>query len=209
MKSFTKILGITILMFTLFGCSKGSKFDDKFSGDDLKAVKITEKLLPKGAEIEDCEVVRGKLPLALLEDKYKNTRDLVNKARIDYRTCMTRGLNDAAQKNVETLAKTQDQIREKSRSLEESSPEHMFVLAKVKEKRSNNKEGLTGYIAVFDAGTLEKVDMMQVTTPLYNNAVMVTEALNGRLADPSSGAESTSLKSDNPVVAFILGCTPK
>ena len=203
-----KYLASIILMVMFVGCGNGSKFEDNFSGDDLKAVKITEKSLPRGAKIEECQVVKGKFPLALMDTEYKSVRDKVNKARLDYRSCVTRGLNEAAQKNAATLEEVQNLIREKSKTLEAASPEYLFVLAKVKE-RSANKDGLFGYIGVFDSKTMEKVDIIQVTTPVFNNAVMATEAVDGTLGDPASTGDATSLKSDNPIVEFILGCTPK
>lgn len=195
-------------MALCIGCSNGSKFEGNFSGNDLKAVKLTEKSLPGGAVMEDCRVVTEKLPLALLDTEYKSVRDKVNKARIDYRTCMTRGLDAAALKNVETLVEIQNLIQDKSRSLKASSPEYLFVLAKARES-SAGKEGIYGYIGVFDPHTLEQVDFIQVTTPLLNNAVMQTEALNGTLANPTANSDGSSLKSDNPIVEFILSCTPK
>ena len=195
-------------MLLFMGCNNSSKFEGNFNGDTLKAVQITEKSLPRGTKIEDCKVVKGKLPLALMETEYKSVRDKVNKARLDYRSCVTRGLNAAAQKNVETLVEIQNLIRDKSEALESTSPEYLFVLAKVKE-RSAKKDGNYGYIAVFDSNTLEKVDLMQVTTPLFNNAVMVTEALDSTLSDPTSNVAVTSLKSKNPIVEFIMSCNPK
>lgn len=208
MKNEIKCLMVISLMMIFMGCGNGSKIEENFSGDDLKAVQITERSLPRGAKIEDCQVVKSKLPLALLETEYKSVRDKVNKARLDYRSCITRGLNEAANKNVETLVEIQNMILEKSKALESASTEYLFVLAKVKE-RSTNINGLYGYIAIFDSKTLEKVDIMQVTTPLFNNAVMLTEALDGTLSDPSAIYDSTSLNSNNPIVKFILGCNPK
>lgn len=208
MKNILSAFGILILMLISLSCNNTSKFEERFSGKELKAVLLTEKSLPHGAKIEDCKVIQGKLPLALLQNEYKSVRDNVNKARLDYRTCLTRGLNTAAQKNVDMLNEIQMLIQEKSQSLEASSQEFIFVMATVKE-RSTNKNVLTGYIAVFDPETLEKVDFIQVNRPLYNNAVMVTEALNGTLSDPTANDETESLKSDNPIVNFILGCEPK
>lgn len=208
MNNFIKSFVGVILLMTAVSCGSGSRFEGQFSGDELKAVKITQKSLPRGARIEDCRVVKAKLPLALMEPQYKSVRDKAFKARLDYRSCITRGLEAAAQKNEETLAEIQNLICDKSESLESTSPEYLFVLAKVKEP-SAIKEGLYGYIGVFDIETMEKVDIIQVTTPLYNNAVMVTEALNGTLSNPMSNGDTTSLKVENPIVEFILGCTPK
>lgn len=208
MNNIIKCLGCVILAAIFMGCGNGSKFDGNFSGDELKAVQITEKSLPRGAKIEDCKVVKAKLPLALLDTEFKSVRDNVNKARLDYRACITRGLNEAAQKNVETLAEIQNLILEKSETLESASPEYLFVLVKVRE-RSATKEDVFGYIAVFDPKTMEKVDIIQVTTPVFNNAVMVTEALDGTLSDPASNGDIATLKTDSPIVEFILSCTPK
>lgn len=192
---------------TLLSCSGGSvKTDSNLNSDQSLVVIKTEKSLPRGAKIESYDVVNEKLPLALLEEEYKNLRDQANKARIDYRTNITRGLPQVAQKNIETLRNIQTTIKEKSSELEASSPEYIFVLANVKER--DRKDGqFTGFIAIFDSATLEKVDLIQVTTPLYNNAVIVTEALDGTLEDPTQ--ENKNVKSSNLVVNFILNSRPK
>lgn len=207
MKNNLKSILCLILTAVLIGCGKTSNFENQFSGDDLKAVLIMEKSLPRGSRIEECKVVKGKLPLACMETEYKLIRDEAYKARLDYRACVTRGLESAAKKNVDLLVELQNTIREKSESLNSSSPEYLFVLAKVKER--TGKSGLSGYITILDAKTLEKVKTLQVTTPLYNNAVMVTEALNGTLANPTYTGDASSVKSDNPIVNFILSCNPK
>ena len=79
-------------------------------------------------------------------------------------------------------------------------------MANVKEKERRDGHS-TGIIAIYDQTNLEQVDLIQVTTPLYNNAVMVTEALSGTLVNP--GQDKENLKSDNPVVNFILHSHPK
>lgn len=162
--------------------------------------------MPKSAKIESYEVVKAKLPLALLDVEYKNLRDQANKACIDYHTNITRGLKQVAQKNIETLQSIQELIIEKSVELESSSPEYLFVLANVKEKERNDKK-LSGFIAVYDPVSLDQVDLIQVTKPLYNNAVMMTEALSGDLVNPDQ--DKDTITSDNPIVNFILHSNPK
>lgn len=206
MKKFCFIVTcLTVILFE--ACGGGSaKIDPNLSQEEIQVVKKTEKSLPRGASIESYEVVKSKLPLALLDSEYKDLRDQVNKARIDYRTNMTRGLQQVAEKNVESLQNIQNVIIEKSADLESTSPEYLFGLATVKERE--RKDGkLSGYIAVFDQTNLEQVDLIQVTTPLYNNAVMVTQALNKTLSDPSQNNDN--LNSSNPVVNFILNSNPK
>lgn len=201
-------LKLTCLMgLILASCGGGSvKIDPNLSPEERQAVVKTEKSLGKGAQIESYEVVKAKLPLALLDNEYKSLRDDAYKARLDYRTNMTRGLQQVAQKNLETLQNIQNIILEKSASLESQSPEYIFVLANVKEKTRRDGK-LSGYIAVYDPSNLEQVDLIQVTTPLYNNAVMVTEASNGTLCNLEQNIEN--LKSSNPVVSFILNSNPK
>lgn len=199
-------------IFALFMASCGGssvKVDENLASDEAKAVATTEKSLPRGDKIESYEVVKEKLPLALLEPEYKTLRDKVNKAQIDYRTNMTRGLQQVAQKNLETLQNIQSEIMEKASNLESSSPEYIFVLANVKEKI--RKDGnLTGFISIFDSQTLEQVDLVQVTTPLFNNAVMVSKALDGSLANPENNFQAgEKISSSNPVVNFILKSNPK
>lgn len=206
MKNLSLIFASIFFMMAV-SCSINSvKIDQTLSKEEAQAVVNTEKSLPRSAKIESYEVVKLKLPLSLLESEYKSYRDQVNKARIDYRTNMTRGLKQVAEKNIETLINIQNAIVEKSGSIESSSPEYIFVLANVKERE--RKDGkLSGYIAVYDQTNLEQVDLIQITTPLYNNAVMVTEALDGTLADPNQDIQN--IKSSNPIVNFILKSNPK
>ena len=197
-------IGLSLAFISCGGSSV--KIDPNLSSEEIQAVVKTEKSLPRDAKIESYEVVKSTLPLALLENEYRNLRDQVNKAKIDYRTNITRGLQQVAQKNIETLQSIQNVIIEKAANIESSSPEYIFVLANVKERgRRDGKH--TGYIAIYDPTTLEGVDLIQVTTPLYNNAIMITEALDGTLINPSQNNEN--LKSINPVVNFILNSDPK
>ena len=206
MKNFFLII---VCLFVILMTSCGGrtvKIDPNLSPKEAQAVVKTEKSLSRGTKIESYQVVKSKLPLALLDNEYKNLRDQVYKARIDYRTNMTRSLQQVAQKNIETLQNIQDIIIEKFSNLESTSPEYIFVLADVKEKERRDGK-LSGYIAVYDPANLEQIDLIQVTTPLYNNAVMVTEAINGTLINPNQDIEN--IKSSNPVVNFILNSNPK
>lgn len=195
------------LLFVACGGSS-VKIDDNLSSEEAQVVIKTEKSLPRGSKIESYQVVKSKLPLAMMDGPYKTYRDQANKARIDYRTNITRGLDQVAQKNLETLQNIQSQIVEKASNLETTSPEFIFVLANVKEK-SRRDGNLTAYISVFDAQNLQQDDLVQVTTPLYNNAVMITEALNGKLSEPNPETAAENLSSSNPVVNFILQSNPK
>lgn len=206
MKTYSSLI-ICILVVLFTSCGNNSiKIDDNLSPEEAQAVLKTEKSLPRGAKIESYEVVKSKLPLALLDAEYKNLRDQAYKARLDYRTNITRGLHQIAQKNIETLQHIQNTILENSTNLDSTSAEYIFVLASVKEKERRDGN-LTGFIAVYDLNNLDQVDLLQITTPLYNNAVMVTEALNGTLVNPSQDGEN--LTSPNPIVNFILHSNPK
>lgn len=192
---------------SLASCGTGSvKTDPNMNADEVQVVKKTQNSLPRGAKIDSYEVVKSVLPLALLENEYKNLRDQANKARVDYRTNMTRGLQQIADKNIETLQNIQTVIMEKSSELDSVSPEYIFVLANVKERERRDGK-LSGFIAIYDLKNLDQVDLIQITTPLYNNAVMVTEALDGNLVNPNQ--DDYNLKSTNPVVNFILNSNPK
>lgn len=208
MKKLSLIMTCIVAIALFFSCGGGNSvnIDTNLSSEEVEALVKTEKSLPRSAKIESYEVIKSRLPLALLENEYKNLRDQANKARIDYRTNMTRGLPQIAQKNIETLQKIQNLIVEKSANIETTSPEYIFVLANVKERERRDGK-LTGFIAIYDLTNLEQVDLIQVTTPLYNNAVMVTEALDGNLINPST--DNKNLKSQNPIVSFILSSNPK
>lgn len=204
-KAFFAVVSGIMMFFA--SCGGGSvKIDPNLSAEEARAVVATEKSLPRTCVIESYEVVKSKLPLALMDTEYKSLRDQANKARIDYRTNMTRGLQQVAEKNIETLRNIQNTIVEKSSDLEASSPEYIFVLANVKERERRDGK-LTGYIAIYEPANLEQLDLIQVTSPLYNNAVMVTEALAGTLTDPQPDNEN--LQSTNPVVNFVLHSSPK
>ena len=207
MKKICLLLSV-VLILGITSCGNSSvKIDENLSKEEARAVVKTEKSLPRGSQIIDYQVVKTHLPLALLDTEYKNLRDQVFKARIDYRANVARGLKDYAQRNLETLKGIQSQIVYKDSSLTSGSPLYMFVLANVKEPtRKDGKD--SGYIAIFDQETLDMVDLIQVTQPLYNNAVMVTEALNGTLANPDP-TPVEKLKFSNPVVEFILNSNPK
>lgn len=210
-KLISKSLLALLVGIGLTSCGGGgaAKLDPNMSDRDRKVVEKTEKSLSRGDVIENVSVVTCKLPLALLEPEYKGTRDQVNKARLDYVNCLKRGLEQPAQKQLQILSEIQKGIVEKNANLSGTSPDYIFVLADVKE-RSRRDGNLSGYIAVYDASNLEEVDLIQVTKPLYNNAVMVTEALQGSLDNPDTfSQDSANVKSDNPVVNFILQSHPK
>lgn len=209
MKLLKRLSFAMIASLLLFSCGSSVKTDPNLSKEESEAVVKTEKSLPRGDKMVSYEVVKEKLPLAILEAEYKAYRDQAYKAQLDYRACMTRGLNEAAQKNIEILKNIQNSIVEKSQNLESQSPEYIFVLAEVKER--NHRDGkLSGFIAIYDSTTLERVDLIQVTTPLYKNAVMVTQALDGKLTDPTkNNMDSNDVSSSNPVVEFILTSNPK
>lgn len=200
------ICGMVFLMLT--ACSRSSvKIDDSLTPQQAKAVLTTEQSLSSGDEIVDYKVVEGTLPLAMLESEYKGVRDRVNKARIDYRTNITRNLQSVAQQNLATLTEIQSMIVEKDSALTAMSPQYIFVLAQVNEK-SRRDGNTTGFIGIYDAENVQQLDFVQVTTPLYNNAVMVAEALNGTLVNPNPEAPD-ALETSNPVVDFILHSSPK
>ena len=207
MRKITLFIG-GLIGFLLTSCGGGSvKIAEGLSPEEAQAVIKTEKSLPAGAKIENYQVVTSTLPLAIMETEYKSYRDAAYKARLDYRTNMTRGLTQVAEKNLATLQEIQNDIISKDEALKSQSPEYIFVLANVKE-RSRNDGNLTGFISIFDPQNLEPVDLIQVTTPLYNNAVMVTEALEGTLANPQPTSPG-NLKTTNPIVDFILKSSPK
>lgn len=200
------LLILVSLMFA--SCAGGGvKVDPNLPENEKEAVILTQKAVRSNGTIENYSVVTSNLPLALLDNEYKNVRDEVNKARLDYRACITRGLAQHAEKNLETLQNIQQMIIQRDSAINASSQEFIFVLADVKEKTRRDGK-LSGYIAIFSPDKVELVDLIQVTTPLYNNAVMVTEALNHQL-DVVNNTEPTDLKSTNPVVNFILNSNPK
>ncbi|MCH5224689.1 MAG: hypothetical protein J1D77_01775 [Muribaculaceae bacterium] len=210
-KLFSKILFFFAIAIGITSCGGGSSAssDPNLNAQEREVVVKTEKSLPKGDKLENYKIVTSSLPLALLDDEYKSTRDQVFKARLDYINCIKRGLDSHAQKNLETLQEIQKQIGEKEENLKSTSPNYIFVLAEVKE-RTRRDGKLSGFIAIYDPENLEQVDLVQVTTPLYKNAEMMTEALDGTLADPATFSKDPSeLTSSNPVVEFILRSNPK
>lgn len=210
LKSFIKSGLILLLGLIMCSCGGSSiKIDPNLSPEEKEAVVKTEKSLPHGDKMVNYTIVKSTLPLALLDQEYKNMRDQVFKYRLDYINCMKRGLEAPAQKNLENLAQIQNIILEKSAALESASPQYIFVLAEVKE-RTRRDGKVSAFIAIYDSSTLQQTDLIQITTPIFKNAEMVTEALDGTLANPETFSNNPSeLNSSNPIVNFILHSNPK
>lgn len=209
MRNCWKFIGAFVVLLGMVSCGGSVKIDPNLSKEEAQAVVMTEKSLPTGDKMVSYQVVKEKLPLALMDSEYKSYRDQAYKAQLDYRACVTRGLTEAAQKNVEILQGLQSSIREKSKQLESQSPEYIFVLAEVKERTRRDGKN-SSFIGVYDPETMQQVDLIQATTPVYKNAVMVTQALDGTLCDPAKADPAPDqISSTNPVVQFVLSSNPK
>ena len=213
MKGFLRTGYVTIMTLLLASCVKSSvQLDPDLTENEKKAVLATEKSVSHLGSITEYEVFTAKVPAAMFDDKFKPYRDAVYKAALDYRACMTRGLDMAAQQQVERLETYQSDVVALAEEIEGASPEYLIVLAEVKEKRRNEGK-VTGVVAVFDPSIMQMVEWREVTTPLVNNALMIAEAEDGMLVECSinTPVDNSAIisKIANPVVRFILKVDPK
>lgn len=175
---------------------------------EAKAVSLVKKRLDRGVRLIKSQVASEPMPMELMADEFKQCRDIVFKAQLDYESCKTRGLRAGMDAAVSKIRKCQELIQaevEKQRQSRDDK-ERLFVMATIKE-RSGRESSL---VVVFDSETLEIERWIPVTTPVRNNAVMITNALSGRLLDVAT-TESADIadKTTSAVVKFILAATPK
>lgn len=159
----------------------------------------------------DHQVVSGQFPAEMMADAFKAYRDAVFKAQLDYRACQTRGLKAGMEKAVATIAECQAGIKSKVEELEkvQANAEHLFVLATIEEKGRTGKIH-SGLIVVFNPETLDMEQWVPITTPVQNNAVLITNAVNGSLIDNGMEAnQDLASVATNPIVKFILQSSAK
>lgn len=153
------------------------------------------------------QVVNGELPVALMADEFKAYRDAVFKAQLDYRTCQVRGLKAGMEKAVATIAECQEGVKSRVEELSKglTGSEHLFVLGTVERKGSHSQVGI---VVVFNPETMEMEKWETVTTPIQNNAVLLTNALSESLLDYSmsqnQNLDSLANAVNDPVAKFIL-----
>ena len=197
--------GLMVLTAVLSSCSGGSS-----SGGDTpeeRAVNYVKKQVKKEGKLVDYEVVNGELPVALMADEFKAYRDAVFKAQLDYRTCQVRGLKAGMEKAVATIAECQEGVKSRVEELSKAQTggEHLFVLGTVERKGSHSQVGI---VVVFNPETMEMEKWETVTTPIQNNAVLLTNALSESLLDYSmsqnQNLDSLANAVNDPVVKFIL-----
>ena len=179
-----------------------------------KAVSYVKKQLKRNGKLIDYQVVREQLPAEMMADAFKAYRDAVFKAQLDYRACQTRGLKAGMEKAVATIAECQAGIKSKVEQLEkaQADDEHIFVLATIEEKGRTGKIH-SGLIVVFNPETLDMEQWVPITTPVQNNAILLTSVANGAIPDNGMNAnqnlDSLASVATNPVVKFILQSSAK
>lgn len=201
-------LSLTTLVLLTISCSGSSvRLDPSLSEAEQNAVILTDDLLPSGCEITEYEVMEASYPVALRDAEFKKYRDEANKAALDYRTCMTRGLKEAAEGKKRDLETIGTLVNSKVQETEDSGNQYIIVLAKVKEK--NRKDKITGIVSVFDASTLQKIEFREITTPVVNNAIMISEATAGTLVENSISGDHAGTGKGDKITEFILSVDPK
>ena len=172
-----------------------------------KAVNYVKKQTKKQGKLVDYQIVNGQWPMEMMADEFKAYRDAVFKAQLDYRACQVRGLKAGMEKAVATIAECQEGVKGKVEELSKTQAggEHLFVLGTVERKGSHSQVGI---VVMFNPETMEMEKWETVTTPIQNNAVLLTNALSGSLLDYSM-SQSPNLDSlanavTDPVVKFIL-----
>ena len=198
-------LGLMVLTAVLSSCSGGSSSGG--NTPEERAVNYVKKQVKKEGKLVDYEVVNGELPVALMADEFKAYRDAVFKAQLDYRACQVRGLKAGMEKAVATIAECQEGVKSRVEELSKAQTggEHLFVLGTVERKGSHSQVGI---VVVFNPETMEMEKWETVTTPIQNNAVLLTNALSESLLDYSmsqnQNLDSLANAVNDPVVKFIL-----
>ena len=189
----------------LSSCSGGSASGG--NTPEEKAVNYVKKQVKKEGKLVDYQVVSGEWPIELMADAFKAYRDTVFKAQLDYRACQVRGLKAGMEKAVATIAECQEGVKSKVEELEKAQTggERLFVLGTVERKGSRSQSGI---VVVFNPETMEMEQWATVTTPIQNNAVLLTNALSESLLNygmrQDENLDSLANTVNDPVVKFIL-----
>lgn len=203
------LFSILILGLTMSSCTGVKvKIDPNLSPEEAEAVKITAQTIERDAVLESYQVVTGSFPLALADDALKSYRDELNKARIDYRTCLTRGLQEAADKNLTKIEDLQTILQNSIAENSKMSDKYIIVLAKIKEKKRDDGK-TTGLITVFEQNPVKMVERKEITTPVVNNAVMIYQAEKGILVESTVKETPNEITATDPIMEFILSCDAK
>lgn len=203
-------------MMTILSACSSKSHPSALSGNsqEEKAVHYVRLHLEKKTELQSYKVVNGDFPIVLMSDEFKPYRDAVYKAQLDYRTNHVRGLQVGMDKAVATLLQCQNEIKNQVENFRQSHADgdYITVLATL---RDNNMSHQTEYnlIVVFDSQTLNMEKWETITTPIQNNAILMTGALNGTLLTEGIGMnqnlDSLAATVTDPVIKFILQSVPR
>ena len=210
MKHLFKFLSLCTCL-VLFSCGGGSDTEDaNLSPQERQAVTYVKEHLEKGVKLTDYKVVKENLPVEIQEQPFKQMRDMIFKAGLDYKTNQTRNLQFGMDMAKDIIDTCQRQINDILANLDlQATPESIIVYGTVKTKASFEVEP-QGLIVAFNPETMEPIDWIPVTAPVQNNVGMIISASTHNLFDYAMNqdhdfkkmAESVS----NPVLKFVLEC---
>ena len=198
-------LSLMVITAALSSCSGSSSSGG--NTPEEKAVSYVKKQLKRQGKLVDYQIVNGQLPIEMMADDFKAYRDAVFKARLDYRACQVRGLKAGMEKAVATITECQEGIKSKVDELSQAQTgdEHIFVLGTVEKKGNGNKFNI---VVAFNPETMEMEKWETVTTPIQNNAILLTNALSESLLNygmrQDENLDSLANTVNDPVVKFIL-----
>lgn len=212
MKNILKNTTTVLLFFLLTACGgnkDNNKDDNNLTPLQNQAVTYVRKHLNKGEKLEDYKIVEEKMPAAIIVQPFKNLRNTVFKAGLDYQSCKTRGL-DAGMKMAENnIENARLQILSTLKTLEQNlgDSKSLIVLARLKTSKSHDGS-LRSLIVVFDPENMEVKEWLPVTTPIQNTVALVVCAQDNIFAEYAK-EQNHDLgflvdKVSNPVLKFVL-----
>lgn len=205
------ILSVLVSVSLLFSCGSAGSSDSNLSAEENEAVAYVKKHLNKGEKLISYEIAKSEMPTALLSEELKSYRDAAYKAALDYQSCKTRGIEQGMEKAKQSLISCQEDICNVNTQFTQSEAgkkEYLFVLGKV-DNRNGSKSKI---IAAFDTENKTNELWLPLTKPVYNNALMVSACLSGKLIEISLNPQDNPVgiigKISNPIVNFIIDSEP-
>lgn len=183
--------------------------DDNLTPEEQQAVKYVKSHIERGDKLMDYKVVSEPMPASLLEQPFKNLRNIVFKAGLDYQSCKTRSLAVGMEKAEQKISEARVQILslEEELSKQIGNDPSIIVLAQIKSRKSHTGDPQS-LVAVFDKSSRQLTEWIPVTTPVQNSVALVINAQDDTLEEYARPQEhdmkALSEKVNNPVLKFVL-----
>lgn len=204
---------ISLCCLIISSCSSNPGIPINENTAEGKALKTVKKQLKRHGVLVSYEIINGQLPIELNSDNFKKYRDAVYKASLDYRSCKVRNLKAGMEKAINTIETCQVEVKDKVEAMVQTNDktDYLIVLATAKEK--GNLHGNSSYIAVFNPETMNMEKWITITTPIQNNAILISNAMSDHLMqygmEMNQNLDSLANTVNNPIVKFILKSNPK